>query len=374
MPKQFIFKTKYHIKRAGILIGAVVLFISSVLVFVNWELNHNHKVYLNNFSGQQQLLTDQVAIRLESYLESGQYNSNEAISKIMAEVETTGNRFWFVAMDQKLIFVKNEASTKLYESIPLNDFIRENKAEGLVISNSTKSFDQYQYTIGICTKEDYIEEEGQLFRHSIYIYMPLILLCSFVFILSIYGIYKKEQSNTKISQLKEEASKRNLALEQLSTMIVKKRLTDLEEGNGDNNRNRELKIYQKPILDSLLNKINMEKIAPVTILIIELASKKNEISRDKFHDLIKTISPVLNQDHVLAEVQQGVFAVLIFHTSSDQIPQLQKRVIEEWAIPLKEQGIKIKMGNSCYEDTDGNVITVFKTVLNQVIGKEGKCE
>lgn len=370
MPKLFIFKTRKHIKRTGILIGAVVLFISSVLIFVNWELNHNHNVYLNNFSRQQQLLSDQVAIRLKSYLESGQYNSNEAISKIMAEVETTGNRFWFVAMDQELIFVKNEASTKLYESIPLNDFIRENKADGMIISNSTTSFGQYQYTIGICTKVDYIEEEGQLFRHNIYIYMPLILLSSFTFILIIYGIYKTEQSNTKISRLKEEASKRNLALEQLSTMIVKKRLNNLEEVDGDNILHRESKIYQKTILDSLLNKINLEKIAPVAILVIQLASKKNKISRDKFHEMIKTISPVLNKDHVLAEVQQGVFVVLIFHTASDQIPQIQKRVIEEWAIPLKEQGIKIKMGNSCYEDTDRNVIAVFNTVLNQVIGND----
>lgn len=355
--------------RTSIVIGAICIFIAAVIIFIGFELNNNHALYIDNYQKEQQLLVDQVGIRMKYQMDTEQSEVTEVIDQMIGGVETSGSRFWFVANDKKLLFVKNQVTSNLFTYITLDNFIQQYQEDGMYLSYNSFSIGEEQYTIGICTKKDFIEESGQLFKHNIYIIMPLVLISAIMLVLFIVGILLINRQENKINQLNSEAIDRNITIENLTSTIKKTRLNDLGGATSQSQESHENVIYNKEVLVSLLNKINRENIVPLTIVIIELSSKNSKYATEDYHKMLRPVSNILSKDHILAEILPGVYAILMFHTVLDSNEAIKKTLVNQWALPLKKKGIKVRMGISCIEDYDANVENVFEIVYREVAVK-----
>ena len=353
-------------QRTAFFICAIIVFIAAVIVFIGFELVHNQSLYISNYMTEQQKLNDQVTIRFKHYISEDQLSIDDTVNQIVGEVETSGSRFWFIAADEKLLFVKSDTTTDMYSFTSLTTFIHDNKTDNLKVTFSSFSAGEVKYTIGICTSESYIKEGGELFRHNVYVIMPLILISAFIIVIVIFAILMINRQEITIKKLKADAIDRNMTIEQLTTRFKKTRLNDLGGSRDQTSENKEKVIYDKQVLASLLDKINRENIIPLTIIIIELTSKTRTFMTKDYQLYIKSISQYINQEHVLAEIITGVYSILLFHTFAESNEEIKQTLINEWALPLKKQGVKVRMGISCIEDYDSNVENVFEIVYKEV--------
>lgn len=355
-------------KRTGLIFFAMSLLIAAVVVFIGFELNRNQALYINNYIEEQQQFTNQIASLMRDYIEIQGLSADEAIDKILSEVKTSGNSYWFVANNENLIFVKDKITTRLFESIPLTTYIQESRNDNLYIIKQSIQADGVTYTLGNCVAESYITEHGQLFQHNVYIIMPLILISSIILVIVIVCILMINRQENKIQELKNEAVERNITIEQLTIRIKKMKLNDLGSQKGIKTPNKEELIYNKEVLNSLLAKINRENIVPLSIIIIELSSKNKHYSAEDYQTFIKGASAFLTKEHVLAEIIPGIFTVLMFHTSADSMDEIKRTLVNKWALPLKKEGIKVRMGITRIENYDSNVENVFELVYREVSG------
>lgn len=357
-------------QRTGLIIGAIVLFIAAIVIFISFELQHNQSLYISNYRKEQQKLTNQVALRLETYLGTDQLPITAAVDKLISEVETTGSSYWFIAKDEQLLFVKNKNTSELFTYISLSSFLQDSKSDGIKLASSSFMIDGVQYTIGTCTTSEYISESGELFKHSIYIIMPLILLASVLLVIFIFGILTINRQETRINRLTAEAVERNITIEQLTQRMKKSSLNDFGGTRSKITAREDIIIYSKEVLASLLEKINRDNIVPLTIFIIELTSKNQSYNRDDYNRFMKMAPGYLKKEHVLAEIMPGVFTLLLFHTMSEEQEQIKKTLIHEWALPLKKKKVKVRMGISFIKDYDADVENVFELVYREVAGMQ----
>jgi uncharacterized membrane protein len=369
MLKQLKYTAVKQKRRTGIIICAICIAIAAAVIFIAFELENNRSYYISNYAKQQQKLTDQVALRMKHYLESEQLQTLEIIDEVISEVETSGSSFWFVANGEDLVFVKNKESSGLFTYISLTAFLQDNTEDGMHISYHNFNIGDEKYTVGICTTLDFIMEEGLLFKHNLYILMPVLLISSILIVLIIIGLLIINKQENLISKLNLEAIDRNITIEQIAERYKKARMNDPGETRSQNSDSKEKVIYNKEVLISLLDKINRENVVPLTIVVIELSSKHKDLVSEDYHRMIKSVSNFVHKEHVLAEIFPGVFTILMFHTVAQSKEDIKKNLIEQWALPLKKNGIKLRMGISCIEKYDADVENVFEIVSKEVSGK-----
>jgi hypothetical protein len=355
-------------KRTALIICAMSVLIAAVVVFISFELQRNQSLYIDNYLDRQQQFTDQIALHFQEYIEAQGLSEDTAVNNIISEVNTSGNSYWFVANNEELLFVKDNVTTDLYESVPLSSYLQESNSEDLFVIKQSITVGGVDYTIGNCIAKSYITEDGQLFKHYIYVIMPLILISSIILVIVIFCILMLNRQETIIIELKKEAIERNITIEQLTTRIKKSRLNDLRSSKGPETSQKDKQIYSKEVLGSLLAKINRENIVPMSIIIIELSSKNKIYSADEYQGFVKEASAYLTKEHVLAEIIPGIFTILMFHTSAENKDEIKKTLINEWALPLRKNGIKVRMGITCIENYDSNVENVFELVYREISG------
>lgn len=365
MQKRFNLLKKQH-QRTNLIIGVVFLFITVVMIFIGLELKHNQERYISNFNTEQQALTDQVALRMKAYIETMGLTTEEATDKIISEIETTGSKFWFIAQAEELLFVKNNNTLKMIPVETLSSFIQDNVNNKVQVTYNNFTVNDVQYTIGTCTMLEYIVDEGQLIRHIIFIFMPLIVLCLAIPVIIIRGLLTINKQEDIIEKLTVEAIERNITIEELTNRMKKTKQSDIGKVRDINSEPKDQIIYKKEVLVSLLEKINREKVAPLSIIIIELSSKNMNFKQENYQEFIKSSSKYLSKEHVFAEVSPGVFTILMFHTLEEATEEIKQILINEWAAPLKQKGINVRMGFTNIKDSIANAETVFEIVYREI--------
>lgn len=368
MLKQLRRLFKNQSRRTVVIVTAAVIMIAAVFVFIEMELVDNDKLSVSNYVAKQQEITDLAADEMSIYLNSKTLDTDEAINKLIREVKTEGSSYWFIAQKHKLIFVKNKMNSELFEYITLTTFLKQCKNDGIKVTTSSFTQDGTKFTVGNCTKLSYIEEKEQLFRHHIYIIMPFILISAFFFVQFIYGLIRINQQENKIIHLNSEAMERNIFIEQLSDQLRKIRLNRL--GDQDSQAEEEPAIYNKEVLVSLLDKLGKKKIVPLTIIILKMSSNHNILALQDVLKIVKSVSAVLENEHVLAQISPDLYSILVFHTSIEQCDRMKDNIIKKWAVPLKSQGIKVKIGISCIEDYDADVKSIFDVIYKEVSNRK----
>ncbi len=359
-------------KRTALIICSLCILVAAVLVFIGFELKRNQSLYVNNFIENQQRNADQIAIQFQHYIENQGLSVNSAIVTILDEVDTTGNSYWFVAMNDDLLFVKDKVTSDTYEFTSLTSFLKVSKSEGYYLVYQNFAVGDTEYTIGNCITKSYIKDDGQLYKHLIYVVMPLILLTAIVMVVVIYCILIINRQESKIKGLSMEAIDRNVTIELLTTRLKKAKFSDHGGVKGQDADSKEKQIYNKEVLVSLLAKINRENIVPLTMVIIELSSKNRIYTAQEYQGFVRSATDYLLNEHVIAEIIPGIFSILMFHSGLESKNELKKTLINEWAIPLKKNGIKIRLGITCIENYDSNVENVFDIVYKEVSGRESE--
>ncbi|HHT88103.1 MAG TPA: hypothetical protein GX002_03730 [Clostridiales bacterium] len=300
---------------------------------------------------------------MKHYMVSDGMNISEAVTTIINEVETNGSRYWFIAENEDMLFVRDKSFSDLFRLIPLSDFIKQCREDDMIVSHSSFTSGNNQYTIGICAKETYIKEKGRLYQHNVYIVIPIVIISALIIVILVISILLTSKKNDRIRELEQELIDRNNTIEKLTVSIKKQRLQNASNYYGEETLNNI--IYSKDVLNSLLDKINKENIVPLTIIVVEITAVNKSKSKNK-NKIMASVSDYINREHVVAKIEEGIYAILLFHTKSEDIFELKDKLVNQWAVPLKRKGYIIRMGLSCIDNYDADVEKVFDLICKEV--------
>jgi hypothetical protein len=233
----------------------------------------------------------------------------------------------------------------------------------MIVSHSSFTSGNNQYTIGICAKETYIKEKGRLYQHNVYIVIPIVIISALIIVILVISILLTSKKNDRIRELEQELIDRNNTIEKLTVSIKKQRLQNASNYYGEETLNNI--IYSKDVLNSLLDKINKENIVPLTIIVVEITAVNKSKSKNK-NKIMASVSDYINREHVVAKIEEGIYAILLFHTKSEDIFELKDKLVNQWAVPLKRKGYIIRMGLSCIDNYDADVEKVFDLICKEV--------
>lgn len=351
-------------KRTVAITAVSLLIMAGMLLFIELELEHNEQVTVSNYTKWQQEATEQAASKMQTYMKVQTQDTDALIGKLMKELKTEGSSYWFIAEDTTLLFVKNDAATPMYATLSLSDFIQSCKTNNMKVSVESFTYGSHQYTVGNCTRLSYIEDNGQLFRHHSYIMMPVILISALYFIFLLYGQLLVNRQENKIHQLNSEAKERNITIERLSSDIKKSGLEELKSEERQDYDGSV--IYSREVLSSLLDKIGSERVKPLTIAVLEFTAAGQKMTPEEYHEVMQSLSALIEQEHVFAQLMPDIYAALVFYTTSEQNDSIKEALIHNWVIPLRERKIKVKVGISRIEDYDKDVKTIFDFVCTEV--------
>jgi hypothetical protein len=298
---------------------------------------------------------------------SDDLNISDAITTVISEVETSGSRYWFIAENEDILFVRDKNTSDLFEFISLSSFIKDSREDDMSISLSSFMLGNNQYTIGLCTRDTYIREVGRVSYHNIYIIMPLILITAMIIVILVFSIFSISRKNDRIKELEEEAIERNKTIEKLTIGIKELRLNDAMRDNSVEYVRQETIIYKREVLMSLLDKIKKENIVPLTIIVSELTIPDISHNEENYYGIMKSVSTLIEKEHVIAEIEPGIFAILLFQTTSKNSNEIKDILVNKWALPLKKKGYIIRMGLSSIENYDANVEKVFDLIYREVL-------
>lgn len=348
---------KKRIVQQIIIIASVSLVVSAVILFIYIELSNNRAAYIRNYKNEQQMLTEQVSLRMKLYMESEGMDISEAIGTIINEVETSASRYWFFAENDNMLFVRDYNYSKLFSLITLPEFIEICESNGIIASYSTITVRKNQYAVGICAKEIYVIEKGRINQHNIYIAIPITVIGAIILVVLFYSVFEIGKRKERIYELEQEAIERNKVIDRLTNSLKR-----LYSQNGINSGNT--RVYSRAVLMSLLDKIQKENIVPLTIIVIVMATEDRD--RNIPYGVMSSVSNYINQKHIVAEIEAGIFTILLFNTKADGIGEMKDKIVNEWAVPLKKEGYFIQMGVSCIEDYNADVEKVFDLICKEV--------
>ncbi|TAH65377.1 MAG: hypothetical protein EWM47_11270 [Anaerolineaceae bacterium] len=350
-----------------ILIASVGIIVTAIILFMAIELRNHKTSFINNYEKEQQVLTNQVSIRMNYYMVSGQMDISEAISTVINEVETSGSKFWFIAENEEMLFVRDQNTSKLFEFISLSSFIKQSRDDNMSISSSSFIIGDNQYTVGLCVKEAYMNDIGRVSQHYIYIIMPIIVISAMIIVILVISILHISKQEDRIKELEDDAIERNKTIEKLNISIKQLQLEDVERDYNMEETIQKTIIYNREVLISLLDKIKKENIVPLTIIVVELSTSDKSQNEDNYHKIIKSVSRLIDKEHVIAEVEPHIFTILLFKTRSDSSNDIKDTLVNKWAIPLKRQGFIIRMGLSSIDNYDAKVDKVFDLIYREVM-------
>ena len=356
------FKSKA--RKIAFSIGILILVSILALVFQEMELEHNRQLTVNNYRIMQEDIVKQAALRMESYFANETLDVNAIILKITSEVETTGRSYWFIAREQKLLFVKDEITTKQYVNTAFKAYISDNTIEEMQVSYYSFYVGDIEYTVGNCTNISYIEDLGQLFRHHIYTILSLVLISMLSLVILIYIIIILNKRDKEIAGLSSQIKEKNIMVEKLAKKhkeIIRK--SSKVEPFIEHKENT---VYSKEVFHSLLEKISNNRIHPVTIAVFEFSSENIDYGPNNFRFLFQEIPKKLEVDCVLSELSAEVFVLLLFHTVKEEKKEIQEMLISKWAMPLKKRGVNVRMGISSIENEETDIKEVFSSVYREV--------
>jgi hypothetical protein len=304
---------------------------------------------------------------MKYYMLSGGMDVSEAITTVINEVETNGSKYWFIAENEDLIFVKDYNTSELFKYISLSAFLKENREDNMSITISSFMAGDTQYTLGLCVKEAYIKEMGRISSHFIYIIIPVFLVSAMIIVILVVAILHISKSDEKIKVLEKEAIERNITIEKLTIGMKKLRMGNRVSDNNIEDVNIKNVIYNKEVLNSILDKLSKRNIVPLTIIVIEFINPDKSQNRYDYYEDMKMISTLITKEHVIAEIQAGIFTILLFKTFSKDIDEIKDILVNQWALPLKKKGLNIRIGFSCIENYDADVEKAFDIICREVM-------
>lgn len=337
-----------------------LIMIISFLIFTGNELIQNQEYFLRSYEKEQKLLTDQVGIRIKEKIQEDDKLFLEAVDEIRSELETNGRRFWLFAKGDKIKFVKDPTTSEIYQSRSIDFFKRENEEKNLHISESEITDGGQVYVIALCTEENYILEEGNIKKHNIYISLAAIVFSMLAFSITIFLVSFYNRLESKKNKLVEDLKEKNIIVESLNSRMKRiKRQGIMEES----------RIYEKDVLETLLKRIEKDKIFPIGIILIKMVSKERVYIQEEFLNEVRNISEGIEEEHIIAEVAYDVFAILLFYCDHETTEKIKMSLLKDWGVPISKKGLKLRFGTAVVENSNVKIEDTFWRIYQEVSGK-----
>jgi hypothetical protein len=311
-------------------------------------LFQNQEYFIKSFGEQQEVLVRQVKLQCKNILNEKKGTRADLIN-IMENLETSGNRFWFLTNGNKIIFLKNDfelkklninSVDKLLNSFRCEDgyniskvsALAESRTDGTFLFSSAKDegnilasvqfFEAIgdQYAIGMCTTQDYILSKGNMVKHITYSIINLVLVCLALFSVIILGLLKINRMNQEILICKKAIHAKNIKIEELTESSQK----------SDFMYNQKTKLYGRKVLHSLLKKINQPELFPVSILTIDIRYSENITYDDAVLELSPSLQKLLPEKSVSLKANESRLVILFFKTDYEEAKACEKKLLKHW--------------------------------------------
>lgn len=326
------------------------LFCTSVIIFERTALRQNEESFIKSFKNQQELLVSQVANQANNMISKKSGTEQDVIERIIKTAETSGNRYWFFVKNKKILFFKNDNETaqlknndidKILDSYKNADgenidalitLFNQRKSGSVLFSESKKkepklasiSFFKVNgtaYSIGMCTTENFILDNGEISKHNFYSLIALVAICLFLFTSVVLIIIIINNKNEDILILKKMIQSKNLEIEKITTVSSEPDALYDEKTN----------IYGKKVLDSLLKKINNPKLFPISTIVINIHNSKNITYDGLISELSTILQKLLPPKNVITRTKENQLTVLLFNTNLKSAKDLQTKLIKSWS-------------------------------------------
>jgi len=331
------------------------LFCAAAIIFMINELLQNQIYFTRSFGKEQELLVAQIAKQAKDMLIENPGSDKKVIEKVIMSSETSGNRYWFFIKENELIFLKNNFEMEQLKEKDVADILHsfkaaggykidelitflENKANGTVLLSRSRteknilasvSFFQVNktnYSLGMCTTENYILSAGKIFKHNTYSIMVIVLVCMVLFAAMIICMLVISKNDEEILFNNKTIHAKNIKIEEL-----------VEKNNKpDIMFNSLTKLYGKEVLYALLKKVNQPKLLPFSMLVIKLDFSENITYDDLLLELTPELHKILPKNSVATRAQENQIAILFFKTEYTRAKAYQGKLLKAWSRILQK--------------------------------------
>lgn len=323
-------------------------------------LFQNQEYFIKSFGEQQEALVRQVKLQCKNILIEKNGAGTDAIKKILENLETSGNRFWFFMSGNKIIFLKNDFELKKLNisSVDklLNSFrsadgynisgvyaLADTRTDGTVLFSAAKDEGNIlasvqffeangnQYALGMCTTQNYILSKGNMVKHITYSIINLVLVCLALFCVIILSSLKITRKNQEILICKKAIHAKNIKIEELTESKQK----------SDFMYNRRTKLYGKKVFHSLLKRTNNPELFPVSLLIIDIKYSENITYEDSVLELSPSFQKLLPENSIALKANESRLVILFFKTDYEEAKACEQRLLKHWNNILNKLEISV---------------------------------
>lgn len=332
MKKIFAIYKNPKIRMRAVLIP-VVLFMICSMVFIGNELIQNSIYYLRNVERQQQKYIELLSVQMDLLCEEGA-SDEECIDYMKKTVMQSGNSWFYLAKDSKMIFVRDDATTEaLGEYKNYRKFMDSYSDSNVVWTHA--SFGEGRYEVGTISAQDYLLNQAKVIKHIIYIGIAVLLCTAAYLALTIILASMWNDTDRKNKELTKQLVDESLKVEAL--------LVQLEQEEAQESKTlKRYQIYNRSMAETLLVKSDDEALYPLSVMIIKVVLHNMMYTRRQLYNMIQVIQDKLNTNQLVAEIRKGEFAVLMYHTTEEEALSLKEKVFAEWKEMESMRGVVVR--------------------------------
>lgn len=350
----------------------VVLFCISVSIFLAYQLNKNEKNYIETYTKEQQILVDEVASKAQEYLSKDanvniNLAENNVVDNILKKSVTSGNRYWIFGKEDKLIFNRDDETSKDTKDTKFQDIIKSDEIMSVTNFNVNKT----NYFIGMCTNKSYVISSLKLNKLNIYIFI-FVGSFSFALIIIMIGYSLKIKSDeSKIAKQKKELQEKNIMIQSL-TSSDRGNSYDVEE-NWKLNRyalDHLTKTYNREFLKKLLGKINSKRNLDVIAIIFSIQGY-NAIEDDKLKDdVASSTADIINEEkdkkHVVSRINDAQFALIMLDCNINKAKTMANMISLKFKDKFGKLDLELLYGAAEKNTSDGNTYSVISDAIDEI--------
>lgn len=341
-----------------------VLLIFGLGVYLTGKgLLQNQESYLKSLADQQGYFVDQLQEQVEYMLDQGSDTAD--ITEYLGDrVQASGKRWVFFSIGNRLVFVKNESTTKNLEDLSywysFIEYVEEQ--EDILIKYNTFDYNNKTYKLGLIYSKSAALGEDFISKHNIYTIMLNSIALIGLLSLTLGMSMSLNDLKKKLKAAEDSITERNTKIERLTERARKIENQEIPEVMDSDFQ----KIYDGDFLRAFLERSDDAGLFPICFLGISILMGKEYFMRDQILSYIQPIEGFLSPRYVLGEVGRGQFIAILYRTNFEQAMHLRGDIHDLWGTINDISGTKIGIGIAQVDPKKDTAIQAYDKFISDI--------
>lgn len=331
-----LLKTKaMRIRAITVAFAAVIglVFLLLLLFDINHTVNKSFLVYNNH----QKIIADALLNdAVEQVTNEGGEIEEVIVFRIIQSFPTSSSMFCILAKNEEIVFLKDENTTSTLMDEQLNSYFDDQQVaakdqQTYLVARSDVTYHKDQYTLVVCTRENYLIKKLQLDvlkLHALGYFIVYGVALLILNILSFYVLWSREQ---RITRLEQEAKQNRLVIESLEN--------DKNRNYTNSERADELSFYDKEIVNEVI--VRMPTDAKQTCIQIDIFVE--HLKMEHFILITSILSRIKEGGSISCYWGENQFKVLLFHHGKEEVQRFIDLFLRKYKAESKENADELRI-------------------------------